>query len=245
MPAQRCCPYAASSSLTLRTHSDSAHELRTPIAAGLAQAQLLAANAKGGALQDQAATLVGALSRLSRLAERLLALARAEGTAPLDREWVDLVRVVRLTIDEFRHHPGMRGRRIVADVAPVRVRGDLDAVGLALRNLLENAVVHGAGGTTICVRCKDTPDGAVLAVIDDGPGSPSSELGALVKRFARGTRAAGSGAGLGLSIVDTLARRMGAQLVLRCSPTAQRTGFEARLMWPASATRGAPAGKVA
>ncbi|MEO8508315.1 MAG: HAMP domain-containing sensor histidine kinase, partial [Betaproteobacteria bacterium] len=224
---------------------NSAHELRTPIAAALAQAQLLAANAKDGALHEQAATLVDALSRLSRLAGRLLALARAEGTAPLANEWVDLARVVRLSVDEFRHHAGMRGRRLVADVAPVRVRGDLDAVGLALRNLIENAMVHGAGGTTICVLCKDTPDGAVLAVIDDGPGSPSGELGALVKRFARGTRAAGSGAGLGLSIVDTLARRMGAQLVLRCSPSAPGTGFEARVIWPASSTRGARAGKVA
>lgn len=116
------------------------------------------------------------------------------------------------------------------------------AAALAQAQLL---AANATGGTTICVRCRDTPDGAVLAVIDDGPGSPDGKLEALVKRFARGTRAAGSGAGLGLSIVDTLARRMGAQLVLRCSPAAQGTGFEARLMWPASATRGAPAGKVA
>jgi two-component system OmpR family sensor kinase len=212
---------------------NSAHELRTPIAAALAQAQLLATNAHETALAPQADALVGALSRLSRIAERLLALARAEGAEPLANEWVDLGRVVQLTVDEFRRSPGLRGRRILADVTPVRVRGDFDAVGLALRNLVENAIVHGAGGTTIRVRCAATPEGAILTVVDDGPGVAGGELGSLVKRFARGKNAAAGGAGLGLSIVNTLARRMGAKLDLRSPGEGQAAGFEARLAWPA------------
>jgi len=213
---------------------NSAHELRTPIAAALAQAQLLAARAEETALQEPAVALVAALSRLARLAERLLALARADGAQALADDWVDLSRVIRLTVDEFDRNPRLRGRSIVAQAAPVRVRGDLDAIGLALRNLVENALVHGEGGSFIRVTCAETRGVASLAVIDDGPGVAPAELPSLVKRFARGSGAAESGAGLGLSIVDTLARRMGAKLVLSSPPEGLRNGFEARLVWQTS-----------
>lgn len=213
---------------------NSAHELRTPIAAALAQAQLLAARAEETALQEPAGALVAALSRLARLAERLLALARADGAQALADDWVDLSRVIGLTVDEFSRNPRLRGRSIVAQAAPVRVRGDLDAIGLALRNLVENALVHGAGGTFIRVTCAEARGVTSLAVIDDGPGVAPAELPSLVKRFARGPGAAASGAGLGLSIVDTLARRMGAKLVLSSPPEGLRNGFEARLAWQTS-----------
>jgi two-component system OmpR family sensor kinase len=213
---------------------NSAHELRTPIAAALAQAQLLPATAESAAAKERADALVGALSRLARLAERLLALARAEGAQALTDAWVDLADVVRLTVDEFELDQRLGSRHIVADISPARVRGDLDAIGLAVRNLVENALAHGAGGTVIRVACATTPDAATLAVIDDGPGVRAAEIPSLVKRFARGAAAAGGGAGLGLSIVDTLARRMGAKLALMSPPRGQRVGFEARLEWPAA-----------
>lgn len=210
---------------------NSAHELRTPIAAALAQAQNLAAMAEGSEMKPRADALVDALARLALLAERLLALARAESSEPLAESWVDLATVVRLTVDELNRLPRLDGRRIVGEAAPVRVRGDLDAVGLAVRNLVENALVHGAGGTTIRIASRSTPDGGVLSVIDDGPGTGGVDPATLVQRFARGEGARGRGAGLGLSIVDTLARRMGARLVLRSPPDGQARGFEARLVW--------------
>ena len=210
---------------------NSAHELRTPIAAALAQAQVLAARAEGTELKTRADALVHSLARLARLAERLLALARAEGSQPLADEWVDLAKVVYLTVGEFERNPRLRGRRIVVDAAPARVRADLDAVGLAVRNLVENALVHGAGGTVIRLVSSATREAASIAVIDDGPGVKGAELPSLIKRFARGAGAAGSGAGLGLSIVETLARRMGAKLVLVSPLDGQRVGFEARLVW--------------
>lgn len=219
---------------------NSAHEIRTPIAAALAQAQLLAAMAAGTALKDRADALVGALTRLARLAERLLALARAEGTQPLADDWVDLARVIRLTISEFEHDPRLRGRRFVDEGAPARIYGDVDAVGLALRNLVENALVHGAGGTLVRLKCTSARGVVTLSVVDDGHGATGHDVRALSRRFARGAGAAGGGAGLGLSIVETLARRMGARLVLKSPPEGMRTGFEARLVWE-PAERGASA----
>ena len=113
------------------------------------------------------------------------------------------------------------------------VRADLDAVGLAIRNLVENALIHGAGGKVIRLVGKRTLDGAMLAVIDEGPGVKGVEPSSLVKRFVRGS-AAGSGAGLGLAIVDALARRMGVTLVLQSPAQGQPAGFEARLVWAAA-----------
>ena len=217
---------------------NSAHEIRTPIAGALAQAQLLAEMAEGSALKEKADALAAALSRLARLAERLLALARAEGTQPLADEWVDLADIVHLTADEFEGNPRLDGWRIVAEASPVRVRADLDGVGLAVRNLVENALTHGAGGSVVRLVCKRIGDGAMLAVIDAGPGVPAADVASLIKRFARGSGAVGSGAGLGLSIVDTLARRMGAKLVLISPPEGQTAGFEARLVWQAAAQPG-------
>ena len=212
---------------------NSAHELRTPIAAALAQAQLLAASTADAALSKQVEALVASLTRLARLAERLLALARAEGTEPLTQDWVDLAVVARLIVDEFARDPRLAGRRMETEFAPARVRGDFDAIGLALRNLVENAVVHGAGATRIRVTCGSPPGGAFVAVTDDGRGVAEGEIPRLAKRFARGTEAAGQGAGLGLSIVQTLARRLGATLTLASPAPGARSGFEARLTWPA------------
>jgi two-component system OmpR family sensor kinase len=210
---------------------NSAHELRTPIAAALAQAQLVASMAQGSALQDESETLVGALARLARIAERLLALARAEGAQPLAEDWVDLSRVLNVTAQEFAHDPRLAGRTLTASGPPVRVRGDLDAIGLAVRNLVENALVHAAGSTRILLRCAETRSAVMLAVADDGRGVPADEIASLARRFARSRNALGTGAGLGLSIVDTLARRMGARLVLRSPPASQPRGFEARIVW--------------
>ena len=216
---------------------NSAHELRTPIAGALAQAQVLAAGADGTEFKVRAEALVGSLARLARLAERLLALARAEGNEPLADEWVDLGQVVRLTADEFQHSPRLGRRRIATAIAPARVRADLDAVGLALRNLVENAIAHGSGATVIRIVCETAGKTTSLAVIDDGRGVLDTDVATLVKRFARGPGAASGGAGLGLSIVDTLARRMGAQLVLTSPLAGQARGFEARLVWPAGQPR--------
>jgi two-component system, OmpR family, sensor kinase len=217
---------------------NSAHELRTPIAAAMAQAQLLAANTEGTTFRPQVDALVGALSRLARLAERLLALARAEGAQPLASEPVDLATVVRLTVDEFSRDPRLGSRKLVADARPMRVRADLDGVGLAVRNLVENALVHGASGNVVRVACGPRAGGAAIGVIDDGPGFRGGDVATLTQRFVRGAEAAGSGAGLGLSIVETLARRMNARLVLKSPAEGEARGFEAHIVWKHAAEPG-------
>ena len=219
---------------------NSAHEMRTPIAAALAQAQLLVGDCTTPEQKLQAERLVDSLTRLSRLAERLLALARAEGDEPLQQESVDLGRVAQLVADEFRHDPRLSGRDLTVTGASIRVQGDVDAVGLALRNLIENALVHGQGGSWILV-FSGLVDGAPgLVVTDDGPGVDATELPTLTRRFARGKGAGGTGAGLGLSIVSILARRLGARLSLHSPPRGRPQGLEAQLLWSRASAAAPP-----
>lgn len=199
-----------------------AHELRTPLAAARAQAQRLAQEAQSEGLAERAAALVRQLDRLSALASRLLQIARVESGVAFKREPVDLAQLARLVADEFAE--AQAGGRLRVDVAtPSRVTADTDALGIALRNLIDNALKH--GGLQAQVTVSVAP--GMLAVRDDGPGVPPDSLSRLVRPFERGGSAA-EGSGLGLAMVDTIARQSGARLQLR-SPIEAGRGFEAAL----------------
>ncbi len=207
----------------------SAHELRTPLAAARAQAQRLQKQAGGGELAGHAAALVRQIDRITALASRLLQMARVESGVAWKRGPVDLALLARLVIDEFTEaRPGGRLQLAVAADAGT-VPGDTDALGIALRNLVDNALRHGGPGAFVRVEV----GAGRIAVLDDGPGVPAAELPRLVRPFERGASAS-EGSGLGLAMVDTVARQSGARLQLR-SPTEGGRGFEARLEFPPAA----------
>lgn len=201
----------------------SAHELRTPLAAARAQAQRLAQEASEAGLAERATALVRQLDRLTALATRLLQVARIESGVALKREPVDLAQLARLVADEFAEaRPG--GRLAVEIDQAGTVAGDVDALGIALRNLIDNALKHGGPATRVVVRA----GAQSLTVLDDGPGVPADTLPRLVRPFERGASAA-EGSGLGLAMVDTIARQSGARLELRSPRGDGLPGFEATL----------------
>ena len=202
--------------------ANAAHELRTPIAATLAQTQRLVAESPEGPLRQRAVTVEGELKRLAHLAEKLMQLARAEGGAMLGQGPADLVPILHMVLADFtRSAPG----RIVADLpkGAVPSRLDPDAFAVLARNMIENALVHGDGGA---VQVSLNTDGLFL-VTNDCAAIPAEVLSTLTMRFERaGTQ--GSGSGLGLAIAAGIARGLGNDLVLR-SPVAQGRGFEVAL----------------
>ncbi len=212
-----------------------AHELRTPLAAARARAQRLTSDAPDDATRAHALALVRQLDRLTRLATRLLQLARIESGVALKREPVDLTLLARLVADEFIDARG--AGRLVVEIhgEPAPVAGDLDALGIALRNLIDNALKHAAGAARVTVRVGP----GEIAVIDDGPGVPPASLGTLVRPFVRG-EVASEGSGLGLAIVNTIALQSGARLELR-SPVDHGHGFGATLRFDLAAGAGAAA----
>ena len=208
-----------------------AHELRTPLAAARAQAQRLQQQglASGAPeLAEPALALVRQLDRITALASRLLQLARIESGVAWQREDVELGLLARMVVDEFAESRlgGRLSLQVDADAGTVS--GDADALGIALRNLVDNALRH--GGEQGRVRVEALADG--LRVRDDGPGVPPGELARLVRPFERGATAA-EGSGLGLAMADRVARQSGAELRLR-SPIDAGRGFEATLRFPPS-----------
>ncbi len=103
---------------------------------------------------------------------------------------------------------------------------DTDALAIVLRNLIENALRHGAEGGEVVVRIDED---ARLSVINQGLVVPAPE--SLIKRFERGaTRAEGSG--LGLAIVNKILQQIDATLVLNSPASGRQDGFEATIRFP-------------
>ncbi len=201
--------------------ANTAHELRTPLAAARAQAQRLLHESTQANTREQAQALVRQLDRLTHLAARLLQLARIESGVALRRETVDLVQLANLVANEFAEAQSEGRLQLLVQGAPIPVEGDIDALGIALRNLIDNALKYGGAAAKVTVRI----EGQKVTVEDDGPGVPANTVDGLLRKFVRGANAGPlAGSGLGLAMVDTIVRQSQARLEMR-SPLAQGRGF--------------------
>jgi two-component system OmpR family sensor kinase len=210
--------------------ANSAHELRTPIAAVLAQMQLLSAQLTGTQHAERAARIVNQIKGLSSLAEKLLQLSRAGAAAGLLRERIDLLTVLQVLVDEFRRREDVGDRLVVTAECSDEfiVQGELDVLGITLRNLIENAVRYGAPDEPIEIVVER---GRQIRLLNGGAPVPSEALETLKKPFVRGS-SVGAGGGLGLAIVDSVMKQIGGSLTLISPVIGRGSGFEARLVFP-------------
>ncbi|MBN8913967.1 MAG: HAMP domain-containing histidine kinase, partial [Rhizobiales bacterium] len=179
--------------------------------------------------------IAGALRRLSRLSEKLLQLAKAEGAGLLAEGPAPLAPVLRHVIADLDRQTGRAediDLSIAAEGGPVSDL-DPDAFAVLARNLIENALKHGAPDTPVQVRL--TADR--LDISNHGPVVPAERMAQLLRPFERGPTGA-EGSGLGLAIAAAICR--GARLVLEiASPIPGETeGFSAivRFTEPAKLT---------
>jgi two-component system OmpR family sensor kinase len=207
--------------------ANSAHELRTPVAAALAQTQRLIAEVPDGATRERARQIEAALRRLSRLTEKLMQLARAEGGRLQAAEPTDIVSILRMVVDEMTAYAGGARRiELALPGAPVHSRIDPDAFAILARNLIENALKHGSQRDPVSVVL--SADG-VLRVANAGPAIPPDLLARLSEPFERGG-AQGEGAGLGLAIAKAIASGIGGRMELISPREGRPDGFEARFI---------------
>lgn len=214
--------------------ANAAHELRTPLAGAIAQAQRLQSETADPAAAARAADIEATLKRLTQLSERLMQLARAEGgRLRLDRA-SDLRVVARMIVGDLGRGAGQG--RIALHLPEAAVLSDLDpdAFGILCRNLIDNALRHGAKEGEVEVTL--TAEGE-FSVANDGPALTADSLNRLTARFERGGTEA-EGSGLGLAIVAAIAERIGSALVLHSPRPGHGSGFEARVRLPV-ATAGA------
>lgn len=205
--------------------ANSAHELRTPIAAALAQTQRLIAEAPSAALRERASNVEGALHALSRVSEKLMQLARAEDGRVLADTPQDLRPVVSLVVDDFRRVASTNTIALDLPVHPLPSRIDPDAFAIVVRNLIENALKHGAPEESVTVSL--SADGT-FSVANRGPVVPGDVMEHLTTPFERGTAVA-RGSGLGLAIADAIVKAADATLTLRSPAPGWPDGFQAEI----------------
>ncbi len=218
--------------------ADAAHELRSPLTALKLQLELLR-RAGDEADRDAARAGIGAgIDRATRLVEQLLALARSEPSAaagPMER--VDLAEIARRMVAETVPFAASRGIEFELVAArPAFVVGDPVALGLLLRNLVDNAARYSPPGSRVEVGV-GVDGGAVTLTVDDaGPGIPEADRQRVFDRFYRRAESGESGSGLGLAIVQSVATAHGARVALDRSP---RGGLRASVRFAAAAPEAA------
>jgi signal transduction histidine kinase len=197
---------------------DASHELRTPITVATGHAELVR-EAVGGQAREDAEVVLDELNRLSRISERLLLLAAAEGP-------------------NFLHLTPMRPASLVAEAerrwvaaAPRRWRvrlesegwvgADEDRLRIALDAVIENAVNFTARGSQITLVARAESGVAVVEVSDAGEGIPRDQLERIFERFARsdsGRSRGRGGTGLGLALAKAIVEAHGGSISVRSVP---------------------------
>src|SRR6478672_4142170 len=222
----------ASETRVRRFVSDASHELRTPLAAIRGYTEL--AQRKRDELPDDVAHAMSRVEseteRMTRLVEDMLLLARLDTGRPLEREQVDLTRLV-VDAASDAHVAGPEHRwSLDLPEEPIVVRGDEARLHQVLANLLANARTHTPAGTSVTTALSVDGDHAVLTVTDDGPGIPVWLQPEVFQRFARGDSSRsrrGGSTGLGLAIVSAVVRAHHGTIEVHSVPG--RTEFTVKL----------------
>ncbi|WEQ51735.1 HAMP domain-containing sensor histidine kinase [Komagataeibacter oboediens] len=213
--------------------ASAAHELRNPLAALLAQVQMLGRMVQPDPEAGRRVDIIAERTRrLGRTVEKLLQFSRATSGIAFRRNRFDLLTVVHVLVDDLGHNPH-DGQGIVLTpngISHIFVHGDMDATGIMLRNLLENALLHGKHGTP--VRVTVLPDGGI-DITNDCPALPPDMLDRLTSPFVRGGTGT-HGSGLGLAIASNIATQMDATLHLRSPLDGSGRGFGVCVTFPGS-----------
>lgn len=214
--------------------ADAAHELRTPLAAIRAQAEVARAAAADAERRHALDAVIAGCDRAAHLAEQLLTLARLEAEGWAERfTGCDLTAVARAVLAELGQTAHSRGVALALDTpGPVTVRGDAALLHVLVRNLTDNALRYGASGGRVRVAVEAGAAGAVLRVEDQGPGLSPEARARVFDRFHRELGTGESGAGLGLAIAARVAALHGARLGLADGPGGE--GLTVSVAFPGS-----------
>jgi signal transduction histidine kinase len=202
------------------------HEFRTPLTAVRHLSELLV---EGRAPSEERrklyyATLLRESSRLERLVEGLLNFGRMEAGARHYRfEELDAAKLVERVTGEFQQQLESEGRKIelAGASAPLKIEADPEAIGVALRNLVDNAIKYSPGEPTVWVDWGLERNQVAIRVKDHGPGIPDSERKRIFRRFVRGSAAASTnakGSGVGLAMVRHIVMAHGGEITVESSP---------------------------
>jgi two-component system OmpR family sensor kinase len=213
---------SASEARLRRFISDASHELRTPVAAVSAYAELFDRGARDRP-DDLARSMTGIqreTRRMGLLVSDLLLLARLDQGRPLDARPVDLSELAGEAVDAA--HAMEPARPLALDAhAMVVVTGDAERLRQVIDNLLANVRAHTAATAPANVRVRRDGASAILEVEDAGPGLDAEQAAHAFERFYRGDPSRSrdhGGAGLGLAIVAAIVEAHGGAVAVESTP---------------------------
>ncbi|MEK1909982.1 ATP-binding protein [Pseudomonas chlororaphis] len=195
--------------------ADAAHEMRTPLAVLRVHAQNLMEEGSEQDRRESLEHLIAGVDRTTRLVNQLLTMARIEPqTDTPAAPCIDLAATVRESLVQLTPWLLNQGLELAFDVDEGigRVRVNAAAIDIALNNLVTNAANFSPPHGLITVRLAKKQDHYELSVEDQGPGINETERERLFERFY--SRGNAQGAGLGLTIVQAIAARLGGQIRL-------------------------------
>lgn len=197
--------------------AEAAHELRTPLAALLMQAQVALRASTPAERLEALERLTAGAQRGARLTEQLLDLARLEaGERAARMVSVDLHELVVVTLRDFEGTAHQKRQTISLDAEPCMLIGETDQLGILIRNLIDNAIRYTGVGGRIRISCRcvgETGQPIVrLAIADNGPGVSARDHHRIFERFFRSPEQTQRGCGIGLSLVARIAQLHGAKI---------------------------------
>lgn len=210
--------------------ANAAHELRSPVAALMLQAENVETVLVDAEARSRMLELRAGIARMQHLLEQLLSMASVEAEGEDPPSAIQLAAVVREMLAESVSSAQASGVDLGAgrcDPQAWIVASPIDVVTL-LRNVVGNAMKYGRPGGTITVSVWLDGHDAVLQVLDDGPGMPQEHLQRVFEPFYRVPGTGQAGSGLGLSIVAAIAQRRGGRVALRARESGPGLCFEYR-----------------
>jgi len=218
-----------------RMVADAAHELRTPVAVVRVQADNLGNADLGEDARARLNILQGGLGRISRLIEKLLDLARVQGSTLLQDEVFPFDAEVRRAVEETLPLALQRGIDLgVSRLDPAEASGQPAHEFAVARNAIDNAVRYTPDGGTVDV-CLELRGAQILLTVDDsGPGVPADKRERVFEPFFRVLGSQQPGTGLGLAIVRSAAQALRGRVALEARPDG-REGTRFAYSQPAAA----------
>ena len=195
---------------------DVSHELRSPLAR-IRMALALAQRRAGLEAQPDLDRIEREAEKLDALIGQVMTLTRLRTATAPRREAVRLDQLVGEVVDDARfEHPASRVELTTS--GPIEVRGDADGLKSAIENVVRNALIYGDPAQPVEVEATSSADGALVRVLDRGPGVPDSELSRIFEPFYRTDKSRDhqkGGQGIGLAITTRVTELHGGSVTAR------------------------------
>ncbi len=214
--------------------ADASHELRTPATALALQIDLVESASTAAERKESIREMRRGIDRMQRLIEQILTLARLDPDNVDSPETIDLAKFLEEIHKDFTHLTTIKSIEFLLHTrSRPTIKGELSSLRALVRNLVDNALRYTPHGGKVTIELAAAGGGAIMKIIDSGPGIPEPLHSKVFGRFFRGHGEMDDvGMGLGLAIAKRAAERLGVRLHLGDAPGGQ--GLAVHIEFPAA-----------